>query len=82
MALFTIQNGQKPVVNRFDEEEEVIEEVNEATPFLEVEKTPSEYTRSLFKIYGFGVSQMYINLASVALMAILVLISLVSGFKK
>jgi len=42
----------------------------------------NEYTRPLFQIYGFGVSQMYIHLTSVILMSILVLISLVSGFKK
>ena len=90
--IFTIGNGQSPKVNKFTDEELVEEmRLKHLRESLKLQPVPSpassdvvtnEYTRPLFQIYGFGVSQMYIHLTSVILMSILVLISLVSGFKK
>jgi len=90
--IFTIDNGQPPLVDKFTDEE-LLEEMrlNPSRGLAGLKPVPSpgssdvvtnEYTRPLFQIYGFGVSQMYIHLTSVILMSILVLISLVSGFKK
>ncbi|HOG36763.1 MAG TPA: hypothetical protein PK984_04400 [Paludibacteraceae bacterium] len=45
------------------------------------QEAPNPYTQPLFSFYGFGVSQMRIHLATVILLAILVLISLVKVFK-
>lgn len=48
---------------------------------VEPPEDPNPYTQPLFYFYGFGVSQMRIHLATVILLAILVLISLVKVFK-
>ena len=79
--IFTIDDGQSPKVNKFTDEEEYQKQTPVETPGSS-DVVTNEYTRPLFKIYGFGVSHMYIDLASVMLMCTLVLISLVSGFKK
>ena len=80
--IFTIGNGQPPLVDKFSEDQVSQEQNLVETPGDNSKMVVNEYTRPLFKIYGFGVSHMYIDLASVMLMCTLVLISLVSGFKK
>lgn len=80
--IFTIGNGQPPLVDKFTDEQLSQEQNLVETPGENSKVVVNEYTRPLFQIYGFGVSQMYIHLTSVILMSILVLISLVSGFKK
>ena len=80
--IFTIGNGQPPLVDKFSEDQVSQEQNLVETPGDNSKMVVNEYTRPLFKIYGFGVSHMYIDLASVILMSILVIMTLNSRFKK
>lgn len=80
MAVFTITSGPKPMISRFTDSDQVENELDQNSSSYEVADTV--YTRPLFKIAGFGVSHMHIDLASVALMAILVGTSLVTHFRR
>lgn len=80
MAVFTITSGPKPMINRFTDSDQVENERDQ--DYQSGGITDTVYTRPLFNIAGFGVSHMHIDLASVALMAILVGISLVTHFRR
>lgn len=80
MAVFTITSGPKPMINRFTDSDQAENELDQDYQSSGI--TDTVYTRPLFKIAGFGVSHMHIDLASVALMAILVGISLVTHFRR
>ena len=67
------------MINRFTDSDQVENELEQNSSSYEVADTV--YTRPLFNIAGFGVSHMHIDLASVALMAMLVGISLVTHFR-
>ena len=80
MAVFTITSGPKPMISRFTDSDQVENELDrdyQSSGGI----TETVYTRPLFNIAGFGVSHMHIDLASVALMAMLVGISLVTHFR-
>lgn len=91
MAIFTIENNHKPTISRYDDQDTVQEDVTvdlgEETPAVELPiltapERRSDYTEPLFQIAGFGVSHMHIDLVSVALMALFVISSLASHFRR
>ncbi len=77
MAIFTISNGQRSVINRFDEGGTSSAEFDN-----DLLESTSEYTRPLIRVYGVRISHMHIDLAAVVLMGILVITSLIAHFKK
>ena len=75
MPIFTIGSRPTSLVNKF----------TDGSDYQEGESSTAygcDYARPLFKIFGFGVSHMHIDLASVILMSILVFMALNSRFKK
>ena len=96
MSIFTIENGHKPTISRYDDQDtntnytqDELREIMAENPSLVATRpvltTPerrSDYTEPLFQIAGFGVSHMHIDLVSVALMALFVISSLVSHFRR
>ena len=75
MPIFTIGSRPTSLVNKF----------TDGSDYQDGDSTAaygSDYARPLFKILGFGVSHMHIDLASVILMSILVIVTLNSRFKK
>lgn len=94
MAIFTIENNHKPTISRYDDQDtnytqdelrEMMAEnptLVETRPILTAPERRSDYTEPLFQIAGFGVSHMHIDLVSVALMALFVISSLASHFRR